>query len=91
MSEFIAAQDGAVKQDCERNAAKRWLARHGARMRQLRPVYLGDTLFSSQPMGETVLAEGGDFLFVCKQDSHKTLYEYLQGIEPWRHTVGAFA
>ena len=27
--EFIAPQDGAEKQDCERNAAKRWLARHG--------------------------------------------------------------
>ena len=28
--EFIVPQDGAEKQDCERNAAKRWLARHGA-------------------------------------------------------------
>ena len=28
--EFIAPQDGAEKQDCERNAAKRWLAQHGA-------------------------------------------------------------
>ena len=28
--EFIAPQDGAEKQDCERAAAKRWLARHGA-------------------------------------------------------------
>ena len=34
-----------------------------------------------------VLAQGGDFLFVCKQDSHKTLYEYLRGAEPQRHTV----
>ncbi len=87
MPEFIAAQDGALKQDCERNAGKRWMARHGAEMRQLPPVYLGDALFSSQPMCETVLAEGGDFLFVCKPDSHKTLYEYLQGIEPQRHTI----
>jgi len=28
--ELIAPQDGAAKQDCERNAAKRWLAKHGA-------------------------------------------------------------
>ena len=34
-----------------------------------------------------VLAQGGDFLFVCKEDSHKTLYEYLRGAEPERHTV----
>ena len=87
MPEFIAVQDGALKQDCERHAAKRWMARHGAGMRELQPVYLGDALFSSQPMCEAVLAEGGDFLFVCKEDSHKTLYEYLRGIEPRRHTV----
>jgi hypothetical protein len=87
MPEFITPQDGAEKQDCERNAAKRWLERHGGRMRALRPVYLGDALFSSQPMCAAVLAQGGDFLFVCKEDSHKTLYEYLRGIEPQRHMV----
>src|SRR5271169_6617704 len=32
MSEFVATQDGAEKQDCERNAAKRWFAKHGARL-----------------------------------------------------------
>jgi hypothetical protein len=87
MPEFITPQDGAEKQDCERNAAKRWLQQHGERVRELRPVYLGDALFSSQPMCVAVLAQGGDFLFVCKQDSHKTLYEYLRGAEPERHTV----
>jgi len=87
MPEFIAPQDGAAKQDCERNAAKRWLERHGARMRALRPVYLGDALFSSQPMCAAVLDQGADYLFVCKEDSHKTLYEYLRGVEPERHTV----
>ena len=87
MPEFITPQDGAEKQDCERNGAKRWLQRHGGAMRELRPIYLGDALFSSQPMCAAVLAQGGDFLFVCKQDSHKTLYEYLRGAEPQRHTV----
>jgi len=42
MPEFIAKQDGAEKQDCERNAAKRWLAAHAARVKELRPAYLGD-------------------------------------------------
>jgi hypothetical protein len=87
MPEFISPQDGAEKQDCERNAAKRWLQRHGERMRELRPVYLGDALFSSQPMCEAVLAQGADFLFVCKEESHKTLYEYLRGVEMQQHTV----
>src|ERR1700719_149525 len=43
--DFIAPQDGAEKQDCERNAVKRWHDRHGERLRPLRPVYLGDDLF----------------------------------------------
>ena len=87
MPEFVTPQDGAEKQDCERNAAKRWLQQHGGRMRQLRPVYLGDALFGSQPMCAEVLAQGGDFLFVCKEDSHKTLYEFLRGADPEQHTV----
>ncbi len=33
MPEFIVKPDGAEKQDCERNAAKRWLERHGERVR----------------------------------------------------------
>ena len=77
MPEFITPQDGAEKQDCERNAAKRWLNAHQARMADLHPVYLGDALFSCQPLAEAVLASGADFLFVCKKDGHKTLYVAL--------------
>jgi len=32
MPEFITPQDGAEKQDCERNAAKRWLSAHAERV-----------------------------------------------------------
>ena len=81
MPEFLAPQDGAAKQDCERNGARRWLAAHGERMARLRPVYLGDALFCCQPLAEAVLATAADFLFVCKPDSHKTLYEFLQGAD----------
>jgi len=40
-TEFIGKQDGAEKQDCERNAAKRWLATHSERVLRVRPIYLG--------------------------------------------------
>ena len=76
---IVASQDGAEKQDCERNAAKRRLAGHGERMRELRPVHLGDDLFACQPICEAVLAQGGDFLFTAKPESHKTLYDFMQG------------
>jgi hypothetical protein len=87
MPEFIAPQDGAEKQDCERIAAKRWLIAHAGRVASLRPVYLGDALFSCQPLAEAVLATGADFLFVCKKDSHKTLYEYVEGAPLEERTV----
>jgi hypothetical protein len=87
MPEFITPQDGAQKQDCERNAAKRWLMAHGERVADLRPVYLGDALFSCQPLAEEVLETGADFLFVCKKDSHKTLYEYVEGAPLDERTV----
>jgi len=79
MPEFIARQDGAEKQDCERAAAKRWLSAHAERVRELRPVYLGDDLFACQPICEAVLASGGDFLFTAKPQSHKALYNFMQG------------
>ena len=79
MPEFIAPQDGAEKQDCERNAAKRWLANHADRVRGLRPVYLGDDLFACQPVAEAVKAAGGDFLLTAKPLSHKALYDFMNG------------
>ena len=77
--EFIVAQDGAAKQDCARNAAKRWLARHGASLAHLRPVFLGDDLFACQPLAEAMPAAGGHFILTCKPSSHRTINEYLYG------------
>jgi hypothetical protein len=79
--EFVRPQDGASKQDCEPMAARRWLARVGAGYGWLKPVYLGDDLYSRQPMCEAIKAIGGSFLLVCKPSSHKTLTEYLTGVE----------
>ena len=87
MPEFIANTDGAEKQDCERVAAKRWLAAHSERVADLRPIYLGDALFSCQPLAEAVLETGADFIFVCKPDGHKALYDFMKGATPDRHVV----
>jgi hypothetical protein len=87
--EFIVPQDGAEKQDCERNAAKRWLARHGASLAHLRPVFLGDDLFACQPIAADIQAAGGHFILTCKPTSHRTISEYLYGatLEEHRETV----
>jgi len=79
--EFVTPQDGAEKQDCENMAAKRWLAAHGPRYAALNAVYLGDDLFSRQPLCQAVLDAGGSFIFVCKPSSHPLIQEYLTGID----------
>jgi hypothetical protein len=79
--EFIVPQDGAEKQDCENGAAKRWLATHGQRYGALDPVYLGDDLFSRQPLCQAVRDAGGHFIFVCKPSSHPLIQEYLTGAD----------
>jgi hypothetical protein len=83
--EFVRPQDGAEKQDCERNAVKRWLARHGDSVAHLRPVYLGDDLFACQPIAEAMQAVGGNFILTCKPGSHQTIAEYVSGAELSEH------
>jgi len=87
--EFIAPQDGAEKQDCERNAAKRWLARHGRSVAHLRPIFLGDDLFACQPIATAIQQAGGNFILTCKPSSHQTVTEYLHGakLEEHRQTI----
>ncbi len=79
MPEFIANEDGAEKQDCERNAVKRWFGKHAERIKKLNPVYLGDDLFACQPVAEMVTQNGDDFIFTCKETSHKALYDFMNG------------
>jgi hypothetical protein len=68
--EFVAPHDGSEKQDCESRAARRWLAAHSPRYAGFDPVYLGDDLFSRQPICAAVRAVNGHFIFVCKPSSH---------------------
>ena len=55
--------------------------RTGERVRPLRPIFLGDDLFACQPICQPIVAGGGDFLFTAKPDSHKTLYDFMNGAE----------
>lgn len=75
--EFITPQDGHDKQDCENAAAKRWIKSNGSWLKQLGVTLTGDDLYCKQPICELILEEGLNFILVCKEESHKTLYEYL--------------
>lgn len=78
--EFIVPQDGHDKQDCENAAAKRWLQQHGQRYQQLKVTVLGDDLYCHQPLCELLIQQQFNFILVCRPESHKTLYEHLEGI-----------
>ena len=83
--EFIAPQDGAEKQDCERAAAKHWLARHAVALARFRPVYLGDDLYACQPIAQAIRDTGGNFILTCKPGSHQTITEDLTGVDLQEH------
>jgi len=82
--EFIIPQDGQVKQDCEINAAKRWLAAHAERYSTGNDTLLGDDLYAHQPFCRQVLLHGFHFLFTCKPASHPHLTRWVEALEPGR-------
>jgi len=78
--EFITPQDGHEKQDCENTAAKRWIRQYSSEYSQFGFTILGDDLYCKQPLCNLILEKGFDFILVCKPDSHKTLYQWINGL-----------
>jgi hypothetical protein len=79
--EFITPQDGHSKQDCENAAAKRWLNQWALKYKALGITILGDDLYCKQPICNLILYHGLDFILICKPDSHKTLYQWLEELD----------
>jgi len=87
--EFIRPQDvlstqgthEKIKQDCEINASKRLLLSHKQTiLTYMEVTYLGDDLYAHEPFCRDVLETGHSFIFVCKPESHKTVYEWVKGV-----------
>jgi len=78
--EMITPQDGHEKQDCERVAAKRWLKNWSHLFDPFSVTFLGDDLFSNQPLCQQINDLDQYFLFVCKPDSHVGLYRWLTSL-----------
>lgn len=87
--EFIRPQDGHGKQDCEQQAAKRWLKAHAKQFVGQAITLLGDDIYSRQPLCELCLEEHYNFIFVCLPESHPSLYEWLEYLEA-NQSVGSF-
>jgi hypothetical protein len=76
--EYIIPQDGKEKQDCEIEAAKRWVAENGYFLAKYGVTILGDDLFSRQPFIQALKNKNLRFILVCKPDSHVALYEMVE-------------
>jgi hypothetical protein len=76
--EFIIPQDGHQKQDCEIEAAKRWIHRHTDMFTGDRITFLGDDLYSRQPMCELLMSLEFNYIFTCLRESHIALYNWLE-------------
>lgn len=62
------------KEDCEQNAIKRWIERNHQRFAPYTLTILADDLHSRQPTCELLLEKKLNFILVCKESSHATLY-----------------
>ncbi len=78
--EFIRAQDGARKQDCEVNAGLRAVTRLRSDHRQLSAVMVCDALYATQRFITHLDAHRFSYLLGVKQQSHKTLFEDIEGL-----------
>lgn len=79
--EFIRPQDGKDKQDCEQEAARRWLTEVAPRYRELDLTLVGDDLYATTSLITEVLQGQMDYIFTAKENSHRYLYEELQSLE----------
>lgn len=79
MPEQICNSDGGSKQDCEMNAAKRFVAKVSSSFPKLGLIFGGDSLLSRQPIIEQILEAKRHYLFVAKPGDHKYLMDWVDG------------
>ncbi len=77
MPEQIVNTDGTKKQDCEINASKRFIERLGRDFSQLKLIIGGDSMFSKQPIIETILQNKMHYLLTAKPGDHKYMMSWI--------------
>ena len=82
-TEPIIRQDGTLKEDCERNAAKRLQKNmkldYGAYQQDYKFLFVEDALYANAPHIKELLGNGFNYLLNVKPDSHKTLFAQIEG------------
>jgi len=81
MPEPIVKQDGTGKNDCERNAAKRFIAKLRKDHPHLKFIVTEDSLSSDAPHIETLHAHGLHYILGVKDGDHAYLFAQVQAAE----------
>jgi Transposase DDE domain len=81
MPEPIVKQDGTAKNDCERNAAKRFLRKLRQDHPHLKFIITEDSLSSNAPHIETLHAHGLHYILGVKAGDHAYLFQQVQAAE----------
>ena len=75
--EIIQKQDGATKNDCERNAAKRFFGKFRKDHPHLKVIVIEDGLSSNAPHIEDIKANNAHFILGVKPGDHEFLFKYI--------------
>jgi hypothetical protein len=75
--EMIVKQDGAVKGDCERNAAKRYIEDFRREHPHLKVIVTEDALSSNAPHIEVLIQHNIRYILGVKPGDHAFLFEYI--------------
>jgi hypothetical protein len=81
MPEPIVRHDGTDKNDCERNAAKRFVAKLRKDHPHLKCIVTEDSLSSNAPHIETLHAHGLHYILGVKEGDHTYLFQQVQAAE----------
>jgi len=76
--ESIQRHDGQHKNDCERNAARRWLQRFRQDHPHLPIIVVEDALSSNAPHIRDLRAAGCHFILAVKEGDHQHLFEQFR-------------
>jgi hypothetical protein len=81
MPEPIVKPDGATKNDCERNAAKRFLTKFRQDYPDLKVIVTEDSLSSNAPHIETLQEHNMHYILGVKEGDHAFLFEQVAQAE----------
>ena len=81
MPEPIIKQDGTEKNDCERNAAKRFIAKLRQDHPHLKFIITEDSLSSNAPHIETLHDHGCHYILGVKEGDHAYVFKQVQAAE----------